>query len=159
MVRTALCVCLVFLSAPVFAAEQYNGPRPPKPDIPYILHADTLIPTEVTQASEATRKKDTVYTIPGASSPAKTPVPEPIFIMEAKSIQPSDLGLYRMDVHDGNREVAITGRHSHNDKVFHLTVTKLGENLYRIEVEDTLANGEYSLSPSGSNIAFCFEEY
>jgi len=42
---------------------------------------------------------------------------------------------------------------------FHLTVTKVADGLFRIEVEEALENGEYSLSPTGSNVAFCFEEY
>jgi len=32
------------------AADKYNGPRPPKPDLPYLVHADHLIPTEAGQA-------------------------------------------------------------------------------------------------------------
>jgi len=160
MARTTLCLSLTLLCAAVFAAEQYNGPRPPKPDIPYLLHADTLVPTEVTEARQENRKKETLYTIAGASSPVKTPLPEPIFIMESKDVQPQDLQLYRMDVRDGNREVSMTGNRRHGDqRPFHLNVTKLGENLYRIEVEDALQNGEYSLSPTSSNTAYCFEEY
>src|ERR1039458_4935950 len=39
------------------AAQKYDGPRPPKPDVPYLKHADTLIPTEAVMAKEE-KKKD-----------------------------------------------------------------------------------------------------
>src|SRR5438105_11489753 len=38
---------LVVLGGAVFAADSYNGPRPQKPDVPYLLHADQLVETEV----------------------------------------------------------------------------------------------------------------
>ena len=60
-------------------AQKYDGPRPPKPDVPYLKHADNLIPVEVAQAKEEKRKDDTIYTIEGANSSAKTPLAEPIF--------------------------------------------------------------------------------
>ena len=28
------------------AADKYSGPRPPKADLPYLVHADNLVPTE-----------------------------------------------------------------------------------------------------------------
>jgi hypothetical protein len=41
-----------------------------------------------------------------------------------------------------------------------MEVTRLtSDNLYKLEVEDELENGEYSLSPAGSNQAFCFQVY
>jgi hypothetical protein len=38
-----------------------------------------------------------------------------------------------------------------------LNVTRLEENLYKIEVDEILENGEYSLSPADSNQVFCFQ--
>jgi hypothetical protein len=39
-------------------------------------------------------------------------------------------------------------------------VTKISnDNLYRIEVNGSMEKGEYSLSPDGSNQAFCFQVY
>ena len=35
------------ISIPAVAAEKYTGPRPPKADVPYLLHADNLIETEI----------------------------------------------------------------------------------------------------------------
>jgi hypothetical protein len=40
-----------------------------------------------------------------------------------------------------------------------LNVTRLDENLYKIEVDEILENGEYSLSPVDSNQVFCFQIY
>ena len=87
------------------AAEKYSGPVPPKPDIPYLLHASTLVETEVANAQQG--KKSDQYTISGASSPARTPLAEPIFIIDARQIQPETFELYRLDVKGGNREVSL----------------------------------------------------
>jgi hypothetical protein len=38
-------------------------------------------------------------------------------------------------------------------------VTRLASDLYRIEVNESLEPGEYSLSPEGSNQVFCFEVF
>ena len=40
-------------------AEKYTGPRPPKADVPYLLHADNLIETEIGKA-KSDERKDTV---------------------------------------------------------------------------------------------------
>ena len=47
----------------------YTGPKPPKPDMLYLVHADNLIPTESGEAKEE-GKNATTYTIPGAASTA-----------------------------------------------------------------------------------------
>lgn len=141
------------------AADKYDGPRPPKPDIPYLLHANHLVETEVSEAREQGGKKETAYIIPGAASPAKTPVMEPIFIMESNKISPEQLELYRLEVKNGAREVVLSQRRRSNAGPFHMLVTRLGERLYRIEVDEPLQNGQYSLSPNQSNKVFCFEIY
>ena len=143
------------------SAADYDGPRPPKPDIPYIVHANHLVETEVTEAREQNSKKQTTYIIPGAASTAKTPMTEPIFIIDSNSVAPDSLELYRLDVKNGNREVALSGgRRRHTEYgPFHMLVTRLGGRLYKVEVDEPLQNGEYSLSPNGSNRVFCFEIY
>jgi hypothetical protein len=152
-----LLVCAGFAAA----QENYSGPRPPKPDIPYLMHADTLIETEAGEAKEQQKgKNDTAYIIPGASSPARTPLAEPIFLFESEKISPESLGLYRLDVKNGNREVVISQK-KRNAKPLRLMVTHLAGHLYRIEVNEGLGleNGQYSLSPQGVNTVFCFEVY
>jgi hypothetical protein len=153
----ALCLAAAGLLS---AAEKYTGPRPPKPDIPYLLHANNLVPSEVGEAREENRKNETVYIIAGASSPASTPLAEPIFLMEAQKISPERMEMYRLEVRNGNREVSISQkRRKGSARPIHVAVTRLSDNLYRIEANDPLENGEYSLSPSDSNRVFCFQIY
>ena len=142
------------------AADKYDGPVPPKPDVPYLLHAGTLVETESTQAREEGRKNESTYTIAGASSPARTPLAEPIFLIDARELSPDKIELYRLTVKNGNREVSVMtrGRRS-NIRALHLMVTKLTGRLYRIEADEPLENGEYALAPSGDNRAFCFQIY
>jgi hypothetical protein len=142
------------------AAEKYNGPRPPKPDLPYLVHASNLIPTEAVVAQEQEKKNDTLYTIPGATSNARTPLAEPIFLLEADKLNPEKISLYRFDTKSSQRELEIPKKAGkRGPRPFRLEVTRIEGRLYRIEVEQTLENGEYSLSPDDSNEAFCFTVY
>ena len=156
---TALCG-LVLLAFPGTAAEKYSGPRPPQPDVPYLLHADNLVSTEAANATEEKRKDGTAYAIAGAgTSTARTPMAEPIFIFESKTISPEKLGLYRLDVKNGRREVFFPTKAKRGQRPLLLSVKRLSDNLYRIEASQFLENGQYSLSPDGSNQVFCFEVY
>ena len=146
------------IAASLVAAEKYSGPVPPKPDVPYLLHASTLVETEAAQAQQG--KKGDTFIISGASSPARTPLAEPIFIIDARNVQPDSFELYRMDVKGGNREVNLnSNRRRGGSHALHLAVRQLSGHLYRVEVDEALENGEYALSPSGDNRAFCFEIY
>jgi len=152
-----LALTTLLLAAGLVAAEKYSGPQPPKPDIPYLLHASNLVETEVVQAHQG--KGDT-FTISGAASPARTPLAEPIFILEARQLSPENIELYRLEVKNGNREVSFSsGRRRGGGRSLHLTVTPLSGHLYRIEAGEPLENGEYALSPNGDNRSFCFEIY
>lgn len=145
-----------------FAQSKYDGPRPPKKDMIYIVHADNLIPTETGDATQEGKKSDPVYTFPGASSPARTPLAEPIFILDSENITPDSIELYKMDVRSGHREVKVSGGSRHGGtKALRLSVTKLDRGLYKIEAAETLDPGEYSLSPNkgDTNLVFCFEVY
>lgn len=137
--------------------QKYNGPRPPKPDTVYLVHADNLIPTETADAQAKSKKNETTYTVSGANSPARTPLAEPIFILQSDKIKAESLELYKMDVKGGHREVTVGQRRG--DKPLRLTVTRLDAGLYKLEADQELENGEYALSPSGSNSVFCFEIY
>ena len=153
---------LLFVAAAcVFSgADKYTGPRPSKPDLPYLLHADRLVPTEVGEAREDNRKNEMVYMIPGASSSARTPLAEPILIMEAQKISPDRMEMYKLDVRNGNREVSISQkRRKGSSRPIHVLVTPLTAKLYRIEADEPLENGEYALSPDGTNQVFCFQIY
>ena len=156
MVRTSL---LLLVAIGLCGAEKYTGPLPPKPDVPYLLHATNLVETELGQAREESRKNDTNYVIAGASSPARTPLAEPIFIIDAQRASPERFELYRLEVKGGNREVTFSNRRRGGNRPYHLAVTPLGGHLYKIEADEPLENGQYALSPSGDNRAFCFEIY
>jgi len=148
------------LASFAYAADKYNGPVPPKPDLPYLMHADNLVETEVGQAQQENRKNDSTFIISGATSPARTPLAEPILIIDAQKISPDRLELYRLEVKGGNREVSISSnRRRGGNRPLHLVVTPLSNHLYRVEVGEPLENGEYALSPNGDNRAFCFEVY
>ncbi len=141
------------------AADKYTGPVPPKPDIPYLLHASNLVETEVAQARQEGKKNDN-FVISGASSPARTPLAEPIFIIDARQVQPDTFELYRLNVKGGNREVSLSGNRGRGGShALHLAVRPRGGHLYRVEADEALENGEYALSPANDNRAFCFEIY
>lgn len=148
------------LAAVTALAQKYDGPRPSKPDIPYLKHADSLVPTEVAQAKEEKRKDDTIYTIDGANSTAKTPLASPIFLFQSDKIAADKLVLYKLDTKNGRREILFSPKKKQGAQPIRMEVTRLtSDNLYKLEVEDELENGEYSLSPAGSNQVFCFQVY
>ncbi len=147
---------LLMLSLAALAAEKYDGPRPPKPDVAYLVHADNLIPTEALDAKD----ESGLYTVPGASSTARTPLAEPIFLIESDKILPERLELYRWEVKGGRRELATgKGKRKGSARPLHLSVNKVDGRLYRVEASEPLENGEYSLSPNDSDKVFCFEVY
>jgi hypothetical protein len=138
-------------------AQSYNGPRPPKADVVYLLHASTLVPTEV---ADARQDKKGTYSVPGAASPARTPLAEPIFIMESDRISAESLELYKMEVKNGQREVSLSQKRIRGGpRPFRVSVTRLERGLYKLEASETLENGQYALSPSGLDKVFCFEVY
>jgi hypothetical protein len=151
------------LAVGLFGADKYTGPRPPKSDIPYLLHANKLVETEVRDANSQQSKDGDTYSMPGPSSSAKTPLAEPIFVIESDKINPNAIELYRLEVKGGNREITVpkAGKRGSKGKLkqYRLTYTKLADRLYKIEAAETLESGQYSLSPSDSNKAFCFEVY
>lgn len=158
--KSSRLVVLLCVSAALLGAEKYNGPRPPKADVPYLVHADNLIPTEEQKAKEETKGKDTIATVPGASSSARTPLPEPIFLLKSDKLAAERLQLYRFEVKDGRRQVVISGKRSKDSsRPIPLMVNRLEEGLYKVEANQFLENGQYGLSPDGSDEVFCFEVY
>jgi hypothetical protein len=158
--RLLLLITVLMSWAVASAASKYSGPRPPKADILYLLHADNLVETEVVVAKEETRKDAGIAIVPGATSPAKTPLAEPIFLLKSSKILPDKLAAYRFDVKNGSREVTVSHKKQKNvAKPIHLSITRLDDNLYRVEVDQPLENGEYTISPEGSNDTFNFQIY
>ena len=58
---------IVLLLCGVAWAQKYDGPRPPKKDMIYLLHADNLVPTETGEANGSAAT-------PGASGRKAQPV-------------------------------------------------------------------------------------
>ena len=148
---------LVLAAAFAATAQKYDGPMPPKPDLPYLKHASSLVPTEAAQAQEEKKKDDILYTIAGPNSSAKTPLASPIFIIQSDKIVAERLVLYKLDSKSGHREILFGPKKK--PRAYRLDVSRLGGNVYRIEVNESLEPGEYSISPEGSNQVFCFQVY
>jgi len=150
---------IVLLFAGLAMGQKYSGPRPSKPDLPYLKHAENLVPTEPGEAKEEKGKKDEVtYVIAGASSTAKTPLASPIFLMISEKLRPDILQLYKLESRNGRRELTMSPKKP--GKAIRVTVTRLSsDGLYQLEVADSLETGEYSLSPSDSNRVFCFQVF
>jgi hypothetical protein len=155
-------LALAFAIGAALTAQKYDGPRPPKPDVPYLLHASTLISTDVDEAKEDKRKDGTAYITTGAAAKARTPLAEPIFLFETKSIPPERLSLYKLEVKGGSREVFFfdnVKKRRDSAKSLRLSATKVAQGLYRLEPTDPLPNGEYAISPADSNTVFSFTIY
>ncbi|HUB32931.1 MAG TPA: hypothetical protein VMA31_07880 [Bryobacteraceae bacterium] len=137
--------------------QQYDGPRPTKPDLPFLVQGNLVFATEALEARERKQKKDILFVIDGAASPARTHQASPFFLFEAERIVPETLGLYKLEVNGEQRQILFPGRKP--PKPVLVDVTRLEGNLFKIEVHETLAPGEYALSPEGSNAVFCFAVY
>ncbi|MBI2680286.1 MAG: hypothetical protein HYX25_04670 [Candidatus Solibacter usitatus] len=149
-------VLVALLACTALIAQKYTGTLPPKPDLPYLVHANNLVPTEAGEAREEGKKDDIIYVIAGAASPVKTPLASPIFLLQADKLQPEKFELYRLEVKNGRREVTFSRKKRKTARPIRLSIHPLGESVYRLEVDETLENGEYSISPGGSNQVFCF---
>jgi hypothetical protein len=160
LLRTAWAGLACAVSHCLRAAEKYSGPLPKKKDMLYLVHGGNLIETEEVTAQQSSGKDGDVFSVPGASSPARTPLSEPIFLLAADKISPESLGLFRFDVRNGQREIALTGKkRKAANKQYHLSIRPYEGGLYRVEAAEALEAGEYSLSPEGSDIAYCFSVF
>jgi hypothetical protein len=148
------------LTSTLGAADKYTGPRPEKADVPYLLHASNLVQTEIGEAKEESRKDGRAYVLSGASSPARTPLAEPIFLIRVEKLNPDKLALYPLEVKNGNREVFLPNRPKKDSaRPVHTIITRVADGLFRLEANEGLENGEYALSPDGSNQVFAFQVY
>ena len=111
-------------------------------------------------SSNEDRKDETLATVQGASSPVKTPLAEPIFLLKSEKLNADKFEAYRVEPKNGRREVVISHKKGKNlARPIHLTVTRLDTGLFRIEVDEPLENGEYVLTPEGSAAVFGFSIY
>jgi hypothetical protein len=152
----------VFGSAAEIVAAQQKGaePKPPKKDLPYLLEAEKLIPTDPQPATRSNSKDDQTITVAGASSPARTPLPEPIFLFLPGQIDATQFELIQFQISNGRRQWSKSKQeHPDNDEpqeILRLTLRPLGNGVIRIEAAEMLSPGEYALIAKGQNTAFCF---
>jgi len=152
--RTTLLLLMPAVCA--LAQPKYNGPKPDKSDLPYLVHADNLLPTEALEAREQKGKKDQItYTMAGGGSPSKTPLASPIFLIQTQDLEASKLQLFKLEVKNGQREISFSKKKQPPAIIVNATQVGSG-GLYRVEVAQTLQAGEYALTPEGSNKVFCF---
>lgn len=155
-----IAVLMAACIASAFAEVDYRGPKPPKADVPYLVHGDNLVETDQAEATQSEDKKRTVYTTSGTAAVARTPLAEPIFLIRPEKIKPEQLSLFRMKIEKGNRQISFSAKPGKDDPqavplLFH--TRKDGSVI--IEANQYLENGEYCLSPSGANTVFCFQVY
>jgi hypothetical protein len=140
--------------------QKYDGPRPDKADVVYIRHLGKLIETEVGEAKQLEERNKTVYRVAGTTSPARTPTAEPILLFKTEKINPDKLTLYKMTVEGGQRVLSFPSRRGKDSpKPIYTMVTPIERGLFKIEVNEFIDDGEYCLSPEGSNAVFCFTTY
>jgi len=147
------------LSAVVLFGQKYTGPQPEKADLPYLIHADALVPTEAKEAREETRKDDTIFVIEGASSSVATPLASPAFLIRADQLAPDKLEIYKVESKNGRREILFAHKKKQIARPIRCTASRVGEDLFKLEVDESLPKGEYSITPNGSNQVFCFRVY
>ncbi len=147
------------ITIPAAAQQRYTGGPPPKKDVPFIVQADNLIETESAKATEQKKKDDTIYTISGDKSTSRTPLASPMLVIDADTLDATKLQLFRLEVKNGHREITFKKKAKGSAIPLNIEVSKVRGNLFQVRVLDSLDPGEYSLSPDGSNAAFCFEVF
>lgn len=156
----AVACGLASLPAMAQAPKKYDGPRPPKADVPYLLHARNLVETDIGEAKEEKIKNDLRYTLPGTTAKARTPLMEPMFLLQTEKLIPEKITCYKMEVKNGLRELIIPTKPKRDAaRPRRLTVTQVADKLFKIELTEALDNGEYVLTPEGSNQSFGFSVY
>jgi hypothetical protein len=151
---------LAALVSVALAQTKYTGPIPPKSDVPFLLHANKLVELDSGVAQKSQRKDNTVFTVAGAGAQAKTPMAEPIFLVNSEKLNPEILALWRMTPKGAARELEIPAKPKKDSpRPIRTTAVKVSGNTFRVETQEFLENGEYCLSPEGTDQAFCFSVY
>ncbi len=150
----------VLFALAVWGQAKYDGPVPDKTDLPYIRHANKLIPTEVSEAKEEKKKDDSLYVVPGANSTARTPLIEPIFLVKVDKLNVQQMTLYKMESRGGRRELLLPAKPKKDSaRPLRMTLDQVRTGVFKLEAQEPLFQGEYCLSPNGSNAVFCFTVY
>ena len=153
-----LALMALLAQAPLYGQPSLSSvpPEPPKADVPYLIHANKLVETEQAQAVEQSSKKEQTYHVPGATSGVRTPMAGPEFLLKVENLDPDRLQLYRFESRNGRREILIRKKKKIVAKAYYTSTTRVSPGILRIRVDQFLENGEYCLTPSGSDAVFCF---
>ena len=154
-----LLTLAVLLTGFLIAGMEYAGPRPPRKDTVYLVHADQLIATEASIARQQTTANEVTYIVPGERSTARTPLASPTLLIETENLSADKLRLFRLDVRNGHRELSFHYKGRGGTYPLRADIANIAADLYRIDVLDSLSAGEYALSPDGANDVFCFEVF
>jgi hypothetical protein len=156
---TRLLAAALVAAGLALAQAKYTGPLPPKKDLPYLVHGNNLVPTDAAEAKQEDRKDEIAYIVAGEASTAKTPLASPVFVIDAAKIDAAKLQLFRLDVKSGHREIVFRKKGKSGSLPVPMSASIVSGSIFRLEVVRSLENGEYSLSPDGSNQVFCFTVY
>ncbi len=149
----------LFVAVAAFAQLKYTGPPPPQKDLPYLVHGDNILATDASVAKSEEKKNDTTYTIPGDAAKAKTPLASPIFVIDTAKIDATRLQLFHMETKNGQREITFQKKGKGGAQPIQMSVSAVSGSIFRLEAVESLPNGEYALTPDGSNDVFCFAVY
>ena len=152
----------LLLLAAALTAQVAPKAIPPKADLPYLQLAEDLIPTESVETQQEAKEKGsknevTTYWVAGEHAPAKTPLASPIFIIKQANLALETLSVYPFEIKTGRREISFSRKKQVTG--FTITVTKLHEDIYRLEVNESLPAGEYAMTPTDTKQLYCFSVY
>lgn len=158
--RRALTAIVSLAIAVTLAAQIKKAiPKPDKKDVLYLVHASTLVQTEIVRPVPKDDGASNTWSIPGESSLAKTPLALPIFTIDTASIAPEKLQLYPFEIKDAHRELTLRKKGPSETEPILITISPISGTLYRIELVNEIPNGEYGLTIPGSNQFFCFSVF
>jgi hypothetical protein len=86
----------------------------------------------------------------------RTPLASPEFLFDSDKIRPSALQLYRFESSKGKREILIQKKKKWVAEALPLTLFPVEGSVTRLRVNTGLSEGEYCLTPEGSDDVFCF---
>ena len=153
---TIFLLTLMLISLAATAQVSQNLPDPELEDVPYLLHGDSLVELEQLEATSEEIKNQLRYSIPGASSTARTPLASPEFLLKPSEINPTDLRLYGFDSDKGNRSLLYRNTKTVMAQPHLIQVSAASNGLALIRVKVSLPAGEYGLTPTGKDTVFAF---
>jgi hypothetical protein len=153
------CTFAILLAGFLIAGMEYAGPRLPRKDTVYLVHADQLIATEASVARQQTTANEITYIVSGESSTARTPLARPTLLIEAENLTADKFRLFPLDVRNGHHELNFHYKGRGGAFPRRADIANTAADIGRIDVLDSLSAGEYALSPDGVNDVFCFEVF